>query len=104
MSRLNKQGYTDIVVVDDFSKHEKDQNLEGKTIQAKVGRKDFIKWLDEFGEEVEFIYHIGARTDTTEFDTTIFDELNLNYSKDIWNLAVKYNMDWVSLDTTMIMM
>ncbi len=95
VSRLNKQGYTDIVVVDDFSKHEKDQNLEGKTIQAKVGRKDFIKWLDEFGEEVEFIYHIGARTDTTEFDTTIFDELNLNYSKDIWNLAVKYNIPLV---------
>lgn len=95
VSRLNKSGYTDIVVVDDFSKTEKDGNLEGKTIIAKVGRNDFIRWFDEFGNEVEFVFHIGARTDTTEFDKNIFDELNLNYSKDVWNLCVKYNVPLV---------
>ena len=68
VSRLNNSGREDIVVVDDFSKTEKDKNLEGKTIQAKVGRKDFIQWLSEFHAEVDFIYHIGARTDTAEFD------------------------------------
>lgn len=95
VSHLNKAGYTNIVAVDDFSKHEKDQNLNGKTLVAKVGRDDFMAWLEEYGSEVEFIYHIGARTDTTEFDTEIFDRLNLNYSKDIWNLAVKYNIPLV---------
>lgn len=95
VSHLNKAGYDDIVVVDDFSKKEKDNNLEGKTIQAKVGRKDFIKWLENFGDEVEMIYHIGARTDTTEFDVAIFDELNLNYSKDVWNICVEKNIPLV---------
>ena len=95
VSHLNKAGYTKIVAVDDFSKNEKDENLNGKTLVAKVGRADFMSWLGEYGEEVEFIYHIGARTDTTEFDTKIFDKLNLNYSKDIWNLAVKYNIPLV---------
>ena len=95
VSRLNKAGHDNIVVVDDFSKTEKDGNLEGKTLVAKVGRKDFIQWMESFGEEVEFIYHIGARTDTTEFDTTIFDELNLNYSKDIWRLCVRYSIPLV---------
>ena len=95
VSHLNKAGYTNIVAVDDFSKNEKDENLNGKTLVAKVGRDDFMLWLGEYGEEVEFIYHIGARTDTTEFDTKIFDKLNLNYSKDIWNLAVKYNIPLV---------
>jgi ADP-L-glycero-D-manno-heptose 6-epimerase len=95
VSRLNKAGYTDIVVVDDFSKKDKAQNLEGKIILAKVGRKDFIKWLGDFGNEVEFIFHIGARTDTTEFDTAIFDELNLNYSKDVWNACVTFNIPMV---------
>jgi ADP-L-glycero-D-manno-heptose 6-epimerase len=95
VSHLNKAGYTNIVAVDDFSKHEKDENLNGKTLVAKVGRDDFMSWLEEYGEEVEFIYHIGARTDTTEFDKNIFDKLNLNYSKDIWNLAVKYNIPLV---------
>ncbi len=95
VSRLNKAGYTDIIVVDDFSKTEKDGNLEGKTIKMKIGRKDFIAWLADFGEEVDFIYHIGARTDTTEFDVSIFDELNVNYSKDIWNHCVKFNIPLV---------
>jgi ADP-L-glycero-D-manno-heptose 6-epimerase len=95
VSHLNKAGHDNIVVVDDFSKKEKDNNLEGKTITAKVGRKDFINWLADFGEEVDFIFHIGARTDTTEFDVSIFDELNLNYSKDVWNLCVKNNIPLV---------
>jgi len=95
VSRLNKAGYSNIIVVDDFSKTEKDQNLEGKFISAKVGRKNFIKWLSEYGEEVEFIFHIGARTDTTEFDVSIFNELNLNYSKDLWRLSVKFNIPLV---------
>ena len=39
VSRLNKAGHNDIVVVDDFSKTEKDNNLEGKTIQALIEDK-----------------------------------------------------------------
>ena len=95
VSRLNQAGQKNIVVVDDFSKTEKDQNLQGKTLTAKVGRNDFVQWLEQFGEEVEFIFHIGARTDTTEFDRSIFDALNVNYSKDVWNLCVKFNIPLV---------
>ena len=95
VSRLNKAGYNNIVVVDDFSKTEKDDNLFDKTLIAKVGREDFVQWLSEFGEEVEFVYHIGARTDTTEFDVEIFNKLNLNYSKDVWNLCVQYKIPLV---------
>jgi ADP-L-glycero-D-manno-heptose 6-epimerase len=93
--KLNKEGFNNIVVVDDFSKTEKANNLEGKTIQAKVGRKDFIAWLKDFAKEVDFIYHIGARTDTTEFDKAIFDELNVNYSKAIWEICVEHQIPLV---------
>ena len=34
VSRLNQAGHLNIVVVFDFSKKEKDKNLEGKTILA----------------------------------------------------------------------
>jgi ADP-L-glycero-D-manno-heptose 6-epimerase len=95
VSRLNKAGYTNIMVVDDFSKTEKDHNLDGKMLLAKVGRSSFIKWLEDFGSEVEFIFHIGARTDTTEFNKEIFDELNLEYSKSVWNACVKFNIPLV---------
>jgi len=95
VSRLNKAGFENLVVVDDFSKTEKANNLKSKTLISKVGRKDFIAWLKDFGDEVDFIYHIGARTDTTEFDKNIFDELNVNYSIDVWNLCVEFNIPLV---------
>jgi len=95
VSRLNKAGYENIVVVDDFSKTEKDENLAGKTLVSKIGRNDFVQWLNNFGEDVEFVFHIGARTDTAEFDKQIFDDLNVNYSKDVWNACTKFNIPLV---------
>jgi ADP-L-glycero-D-manno-heptose 6-epimerase len=95
VSRLNQAGYDHIIVVDDFSKHEKDHNLEGKTFDVKIERSVFFNWLEEFGNKVDIIFHIGARTDTTEFDKSIFDELNVDYSQKIWNACVKYNINLV---------
>ncbi|MPR31986.1 ADP-glyceromanno-heptose 6-epimerase [Salmonirosea aquatica] len=95
ISRLNQEGFNFIIAVDDFSKYEKLDNLTGKTIQERVERSDFFAWLDENQEEVEFIFHIGARTDTTEFDRAIFDELNVQYSKEIWNRCVAYQIPLV---------
>lgn len=95
VGHLNEIGYDNIIVVDDFSKTEKDDNLVGKTLLAKIGRSEFISWLKEFGSEVDFIFHIGARTDTTEFDKSIFDDLNVDYSKAIWNACVELNIPLV---------
>jgi ADP-L-glycero-D-manno-heptose 6-epimerase len=95
VSRLNQAGFHDIVAVDDFSKHEKDNNLTEKHLIAKVGRKDFISWLKSFGSEVKFVFHIGARTDTTEFNKEIFDELNLHYSQDVWRLCAELSIPLV---------
>jgi len=95
VGRLNAAGYSNIIVVDDFSKHEKDNNLEGKTISAKISRADFIQWLNDFGNEVQTIFHIGARTDTTEFNKAIFDELNVNYTQDIWKACTRFSIPLV---------
>jgi ADP-L-glycero-D-manno-heptose 6-epimerase len=92
ISRLNADKFTYIIAVDDFSDEEKNKNLEGKQIKEKVDREVFFDWLDQNYEEVEFIFHIGARTDTTEFDTAIFDKLNVNYSKEIWKRCCDYQI------------
>jgi ADP-L-glycero-D-manno-heptose 6-epimerase len=95
ISRLNQDGFKNIIAVDDFSKIDKAENLEGKTIKEKVERDSLFEWLDQNNRDVEFIFHIGARTDTTEFDKQIFDELNVNYSKAIWEKCVQYNIPLV---------
>lgn len=95
VGRLNELGHHEIVVVDDFSKTEKEENLMDKTLVAKVPRTDFINWLGEFGPEVSFIFHLGARTDTAEFDIELLNNLNLDYSKDVWKAACKFNIPLV---------
>lgn len=95
VSKLNQAGYTQIMVVDDFSKKEKEHNLVGKTLIAKINRNEFLNWFKENGKEVEFVYHIGARTDTAEFDKTIFDDLNVEYSKEIWKWCTHYKIPLV---------
>jgi len=84
VSRLNKENFKDIVLVDDFTKTEKLSNLENKKFTAKIQRNEFFNWLKDNHKFVQIVFHIGARTDTTEFNKTIFDELNFNYTKNIW--------------------
>lgn len=93
--KLNDEGYTDLILVDDFSHPEKERNLAGKKFTAKVEREHFAEWLWENHRFVQFIFHIGARTDTTEFRKEIFDHLNVEYSKKIWNLCVEYGLPLV---------
>jgi ADP-L-glycero-D-manno-heptose 6-epimerase len=95
VGELLRQGWQDIVAVDDFSRADKEPNLAGKTLSAKVDRKDFFTWLDANEKLVQFIFHLGARTDTTEFNTAIFDELNLHYSQRMWEACVKYGIPLV---------
>ena len=95
ISKLNQENFNYIIAVDEFNHPEKLKNLEGKKIQEKVERDHFFDWLDQNYHEVEFIFHIGARTDTAEFDQDIFDRLNLNYSKEIWMRCVDYQIPLV---------
>ncbi len=92
VSKLNQEGFEDIVVVDDFSNPEKNKNLDNKKITARVDRNEFFNWLEENQKMVQFIFHIGARTDTTEFDTLIFDKLNTGYTKQMWKASAKYGL------------
>ena len=95
VQKLNDENFNHIIAVDDFSNTQKNQNLIGKKIKERVEREDFITWLDENHQDVEFIFHLGARTDTTEFDQSIFDKLNLNYSKAVWKACIQYQIPLV---------
>jgi ADP-L-glycero-D-manno-heptose 6-epimerase len=92
ISRLNKDNFNAVVAVDKLDNEEKNNNLEGKKILSRIDRDDFSKWLDANYEEVEFIFHIGARTDTAEFDKHLLWQLNTDYTKTIWNKCINYQI------------
>jgi ADP-L-glycero-D-manno-heptose 6-epimerase len=92
VSKLNQDGRTDLILVDDFSNLEKNKNIGHKQFEGKIHRNVFFNWLKKNHENVDFIFHLGARTDTAEFDRSIFDKLNLNYSKKMWELCSTYQI------------
>lgn len=90
--KLNDEGYKDIILVDDFSRADKNRNLENKQIKEKIHRDVFFQWFAENRYSVEFVFHLGARTDTTEFNKEIFDKLNFEYSRKIWSICASSNI------------
>ena len=91
VGKLNEMGHRNLLLVDDFmSRPDKAPNLADKSYIARYHRWDFLEWLERSHEDVTFVFHIGARTDTTEKDWAIFEELNLNYSKRLWALCARH--------------
>ena len=95
VSFLNKKDRENIIVVDDFSFPEKNKNLNGKRIVQQIEREEFIAWFAENAEKITFVFHLGARTNTAEFDEDILQKLNVEYSKSIWNICVEHNIGLV---------
>ncbi|HXK91971.1 MAG TPA: ADP-glyceromanno-heptose 6-epimerase [Bacteroidales bacterium] len=89
---LNFNQLDNVIIVDDFSKLEKIHNYDSLPYD-RIERDQFIDWLDKHHNDIDTVVHLGARTDTTEFDYGVFEKLNLNYSKNIWNICSNYGID-----------
>ena len=93
--KLNEDGFENLVFVDDFNRPEKHANYSSKRHQLKEDRALFEQWLELNHDKIKFIIHVGARTDTTEFDYRVFDNLNLNYSKMIWEKCTRFQIPMI---------
>ena len=92
---LNQKGYNDLILVDDFSKKEKERNYIDLKYKALVDRNVFFEWFKENHEDVDFVVHLGARTDTTEFDWNVFQKLNVDYTETMFSLCAEYQIPLV---------
>ncbi|MEI8279868.1 MAG: ADP-glyceromanno-heptose 6-epimerase [Bacteroidota bacterium] len=92
---LNQLGFHQLILVDDFSVESKVKNLIGKKYLHKVHREQFFEWNQNHPDQIDYIFHLGARTDTTEMDYSVHKKWNLDYSKDIWELCAKEHIPLV---------
>ncbi|CAG0880287.1 unnamed protein product, partial [Darwinula stevensoni] len=92
VKHLNQAGYTDLLLVDDFEPRAKLHNWCRLQHTMRVHRNHFVGWLDRHHAELETVLHLGARTDTTELDTNLFDCLNLHYTQLLWNICAKHQI------------
>lgn len=92
VSYLNQEGFENLILVDQFDDESKELNLLNKKYITKVERETFFDWIKTFEQKINFVIHLGARTDTTEFDYSVHQHLNVNYSKSIWNYCTDNNI------------
>jgi len=95
ISFLNEKGIKDIAAVDEFATPAKSPNLKEKKIREMIHREIFPEWLKKNANSIEVVFHLGARTDTTEQDYAIFEKLNLSYSKTLWNICSQYQIPFI---------
>lgn len=95
IGELLRNGYGQIVAVDDFSRTEKLPNLQDKNILHRISRTDFLNWVPSHARDIQFIFHIGARTKTNEFDLQVLQDLNVNYTKELWRMCTQYSIPFI---------
>lgn len=84
---LNKKGHSDLILVDDFSSDSKKTNWVNLGFKQCIDREAFLPWFEQNSKYIDLVYHLGARTDTTEKSQALLEHLNLNYSKAIWKIC-----------------
>jgi ADP-L-glycero-D-manno-heptose 6-epimerase len=87
VGKLNKAGYKDLILVDKMDDPRKELNLAHKTYRNFIDRDNFFKWLISHSNDVDFIFHLGARTDTVGQEPDLYQQLNLIYSQRLWNIC-----------------
>ncbi len=95
IARLNRDNFKAVVAVDHFSDPKKEYNLENLVLSDKVDRNEFFPWVRKNFREIEFIFHIGARTDTAEFNRDLLFDLNTRYSMEVWKCCVEFQIPLV---------
>jgi ADP-L-glycero-D-manno-heptose 6-epimerase len=95
VAKLNEQGYNNLILVDHFSDEKKLANLQHKKYAQKIHRDQFFEWLNKHPNTVDYIFHLGARTDTTEMDYEVHRKWNLDYSKNLWEMSVEQHIPLV---------
>ncbi len=89
---LNELGFHDLILVDDFGVEAKRANWESIQAAHIVERHSLFEWLDHHQPVIACFIHLGARTDTTEFDYSIHEELNVAYSQQVWRYCSEHHV------------
>jgi len=86
--RLDEMGRDDILIVDRMDESDKWKNLAPLKFADYIEAVDFLDVIDDLGD-VEAIFHLGARSSTTERDADLMIRNNYQYTKELaeWSVA-----------------
>lgn len=92
---LNKIGFTQLYLSDDFDRIDKMNNHHSVECIKKINRVFLMDFLESGRITPDFIIHLGARTDTTEMNYAIHKKLNLDYSIALCQYAIRKDIPFL---------
>lgn len=90
IAELNQRGITNIVVVDELDKSEKWRNLVGKQFLELIPKQEIFSFLEETGDSIQAIIHLGACSSTVETDAHYLHENNTRFSQKLYSASQKH--------------
>lgn len=102
---LNRQGITNILVVDNFSDPRKLFNLHGAQFVDYLDKREFRRALKEKAlgiAKVEAIFHQGACSNTLVDDGVYMMDNNFTCSKEILNYAIEQQAPFIYASTAAV--
>jgi ADP-L-glycero-D-manno-heptose 6-epimerase len=94
ISKLNREGITDIIAVDVLRENDKWMNLRHLSFHDYLDRGQVWDYLKN-AQNIEAIIHIGACSATTERDTSYLMENNYRYTLRLAEYAIANNVRFI---------
>ncbi|MEJ2543512.1 MAG: ADP-glyceromanno-heptose 6-epimerase [Calditrichaceae bacterium] len=94
VSRLNRDGENDVIVVDVLRKNDKWKNLRNLNFYDYLDRSQLLDYLNSHSN-IEAIIHMGACSATTETDTNYLMENNYRYTLNLAEYCVKKKIRFI---------
>jgi ADP-L-glycero-D-manno-heptose 6-epimerase len=95
--RLNKEGISDNILVDEELTPQKKHNLDNKKYKDYIEKEKFLALIssDKLGGKADAILHMGACSSTTLTNEAYFKKNNVEYSKKLAEYAIKKNIRFI---------
>jgi len=95
---LTERGCDDVVVVDDLTDGHKFVNISDLNIADYLDKDDFIDRLSadkKFAKEIKAILHLGACSETTEWDGRFMMQNNYSYSQKLLHHCLQHKAQFI---------
>ena len=90
-----KTGAPKITVVDRLGIDDKWKNLSNHLVHQIIEPENLDRYLSENGESIEYVFHLGAISSTTEKDVDLILRNNFNLSLSLWNWCTNNRIPFI---------
>jgi len=92
---LQQRGAEKIVVVDRLRDGDKWKNIAKRDLFDVVHPEDFGEFLEDHGEDIKAVFHMGAISSTTETDADKIMDNNFRLTCDLWDWCTAYRVPFI---------